>query len=118
MIGERGVTLSGGQKQRISIARALLKNAAIAIFDDAVSAVDTATEKIILDNLRDSRKDRTTILIAHRISTVEDMDRIIFISDGRVRATGTHAQLYSSCPEYRSIVDLQKLEEEGRENNA
>lgn len=118
VIGERGVTLSGGQKQRISIARALLKNAAIAIFDDAVSAVDTATEKIILDNLRDFRKDRTTILIAHRISTVEDMDRIIFISDGRVRATGTHAQLYASCPEYRSIVDLQKLEEEGRENNA
>lgn len=118
VIGERGVTLSGGQKQRISIARALLKDAAIAIFDDAVSAVDTATEKIILDNLRDFRKDKTTILIAHRISTVEDMDRIIFISDGRVRAIGTHSELYAYCPEYRSIVDLQKLEDEGRENNA
>lgn len=117
VVGERGVTLSGGQKQRISIARALLKDAAVLILDDAVSAVDTATEKIILDNLRNCRAGKTTILIAHRISTVEDMDRIIFISDGRVAAIGKHDELYVGCPEYAKIVDLQKLEDEGRKHN-
>uniref|UniRef100_UPI003FF02EFA ABC transporter ATP-binding protein n=1 Tax=Gemmiger sp. TaxID=2049027 RepID=UPI003FF02EFA len=84
VLGERGVTVSGGQKQRISIARALLKNAPILILDDSVSAVDTRTERIILDNLKTSRADKTTMLIAHRISTVEQLDKIIFIEDGRV----------------------------------
>ncbi len=115
VLGERGVTVSGGQKQRISIARALLKEAPILILDDAVSAVDTRTEKVILDNLRRTRKGRTTILIAHRISTIENMDKLIFLDDGEVRAVGTHEALYASCGDYRKMVELQRLEdEEGR----
>ncbi len=112
ILGERGVTVSGGQKQRISIARALLKDAPILILDDSVSAVDTRTERIILDNLRESRAGKTTLLIAHRISTVEQLDKIIFLDDGRVEAVGAHDVLYRSCAEYRRMVDLQKLEEE------
>ena len=112
VLGERGVTVSAGQKQRISIARALLKNAPILILDDSVSAVDTRTEKIILDNLKASRAGKTTLLIAHRISTVEGLDKIIFLEDGRVEAVGPHDSLYASCPEYRRMVDLQRLEDE------
>ena len=112
VLGERGVTVSGGQKQRISIARALLKNAPILILDDSVSAVDTRTEKIILDNLKASRAGKTTLLIAHRISTVEGLDKIIFLEDGRVEAVGPHDSLYAFCPEYRRMVDLQRLEDE------
>ncbi len=112
VLGERGVTVSGGQKQRISIARALMKNASILILDDSVSAVDTNTEKIIIENLRSTRRGKTTILIAHRISTIEKMDKIIFIEDGRVNSVGTHDELYSSNPEYRKMVELQKLDEE------
>ena len=112
VLGERGVTVSGGQKQRISIARALLKNAPILILDDSVSAVDTRTEKIILDNLKASRAGKTTLLIAHRISTGEGLDKIIFLEDGRVEAVGPHDSLYASCPEYRRMVDLQRLEDE------
>ena len=118
VLGERGVTVSGGQKQRISIARALLKDAPILILDDSVSAVDTRTEKIILDNLRLSRTGKTTLLIAHRISTVERLDKIIFLEDGKVEAVGSHDQLYASCPEYRKMVDLQKLEDEVGGGNA
>ena len=117
VLGERGVTVSGGQKQRISIARALLKDAPILILDDSVSAVDTKTERTILNNLRSTRAGKTTILIAHRISTIESMDKILFIDDGCLTAVGTHAQLYESCTEYRKMVDLQKLEEEGGESN-
>ena len=116
MMGERGVTVSGGQKQRISIARALLKDSPILILDDSVSAVDTKTERKILENLRKTRKGKTTILIAHRISTIEQMDKIIFIDEGEVVAVGTHAELYANCEEYTRTVDLQKLEEEGGES--
>lgn len=116
VLGERGVTVSGGQKQRISIARALLKSAPILILDDSVSAVDTKTEKIILENLAKSRAGQTTLLIAHRISTVEDADKIIFIDDGNVIAVGRHSELYESCTEYRHAVDLQKLEHESSDN--
>ncbi len=115
VLGEWGVTVSGGQKQRISIARALMKNAPILILDDSVSAVDTKTEKVILENLKKTRAGKTTILIAHRISTVERMDKIIYIEEGSVRAVGTHAHLYETCDDYRRMVDLQKLEEEGGE---
>ena len=118
VLGERGVTVSGGQKQRISIARALLKNAPILILDDSVSAVDTRTERIILDNLKASRAGKTTLLIAHRISTVEQLDKIVFLEDGRVEAVGPHDELYRSCAEYRRMVDLQRLEdEEGEDGN-
>ena len=119
VLGERGVTVSGGQKQRISIARALLKDAPILILDDSVSAVDTRTEKIILDNLKSSRANKTTLLIAHRISTVERLDKIIFLDDGKIEAVGPHDGLYTSCPKYRRMVDLQRLEDEaGGDDNA
>ena len=116
VLGERGVTVSGGQKQRISIARALMKDAPILILDDAVSAVDTGTEKTILANLAARRAGRTTLMIAHRISTVADADRIIYMEDGAVAAVGTHTELYASSAGYRRNVDLQKLEDEGEEN--
>ena len=117
VLGERGVTVSGGQKQRISIARALMKNAPILILDDSVSAVDVKTEKAILENLRKTRAGKTTILIAHRVSTVEQMDKIIFVEDGTVAACGTYAELLESCPEFRNLVELQKLDDadEGNE---
>ena len=112
VLGELGVTVSGGQKQRISIARALLKDAPILVLDDSVSAVDTRTEKIILDNLKTTRAGKTTLLIAHRISTVEGLDKIVFLEDGRVEAVGPHDELYAACAEYRRMVDLQRLEDE------
>ena len=118
VLGERGVTVSGGQKQRISIARALMKDAPILILDDSVSAVDTKTERTILNNLHATRAGKTTILIAHRISTIEKMDKILFIDDGALAAVGTHSELYNTNEEYRRMVDLQKLEEEGGEANA
>ena len=117
VLGERGVTVSGGQKQRISIARALMKDAPILILDDSVSAVDTKTETTILENLRQTRAGKTTILIAHRISTIESMDKILFVDDGCLAAVGTHRELYESNQEYRKMVDLQRLEEEGSEHN-
>lgn len=112
VLGERGVTVSGGQKQRISIARAVLKDSAILILDDSVSAVDMKTEKIILKNLLEERAGKTTILIAHRISTVEHMDKIIYIDEGRILAVGSHESLCESCEDYRKMVDLQRMEEE------
>lgn len=115
VLGEWGVTVSGGQRQRISIARALMKDAPILILDDSVSAVDTDTERVILGNLRRTRAGKTTILIAHRISTIRQMDRIVFLEEGRLTAVGTHDELYATCPAYRRMVDLQKLEEEGGE---
>ena len=118
VLGERGVTVSGGQKQRISIARALLRDAPILILDDSVSAVDTKTEETILSNLHETRAGKTTILIAHRISTISRMDKILFIDEGRLAAVGTHDELYASTPAYRKMVDLQQLEEEGGDGNA
>ena len=118
VLGERGVTVSGGQKQRISIARALLKDAPILILDDSVSAVDTKTEETILHNLRQTRAGKTTILIAHRISTIAKMDKILFIDDGKLAAVGTHEELYETNADYRKMVDLQRLEEEGGEHHA
>lgn len=112
VLGERGVTVSGGQKQRISIARALMKDAPILILDDSVSAVDTKTEHAILHNLRATRAGKTTILIAHRISTIESMDKILFLEEGRLTAVGTHEELLARCPAYNNMVQLQRLEEE------
>lgn len=110
VLGERGVTVSGGQKQRISIARALMKDASVLILDDSVSAVDVKTEKEILANLKALRGGKTTILIAHRVTTIENMDKIIFVDDGKILDVGTHAELYERCDEYRLTVDLQRLE--------
>jgi len=94
-----------------------MKDAPILILDDSVSAVDTKTETTILSNLRATRAGKTTILIAHRISTIEKMDKIIFIEDGELAAVGKHEELYESCASYRKMVDLQRLEEEGGEHN-
>ena len=112
ILGERGVTISGGQKQRTSIARALMKDASILILDDSVSAVDTKTEKVILNNLKETRVGKTTLLIAHRISTVQDLDKILFLEDGKVLGFDTHENLYNTLEEYRNMVELQRLEEE------
>jgi ATP-binding cassette subfamily B protein len=112
MVGERGVTLSGGQKQRISIARALLKNPEILIMDDSFSAVDTKTEEQVISNLRELRKGKTTIIIAHRISTIKSSDQIVFIENGEVMAKGTHEELLKTCELYRKMVIHQRLEAE------
>lgn len=112
IIGERGVTLSGGQKQRVSIARALAKNPPVLILDDSVSAVDTATEEKILKNLKETRKGLTTIMIAHRISTVKNSDQIILIDDGKIVGLGTHETLLENNELYQMMVTQQALEKE------
>ena len=116
--GERGVTLSGGQKQRISIARAFVKNAPILILDDSVSAVDTKTEETILHNIRESRKGKTTLVVASRISTVQHLDKIIVLNDGEVEAFDTPHNLLKVSPTYQKMVKLQELEKEVEGGNA
>ncbi|MBN1948199.1 MAG: ABC transporter ATP-binding protein [Candidatus Cloacimonetes bacterium] len=111
VIGERGVTLSGGQKQRLAIARALLTNPNILILDDALSAVDTKTEKKILDLLIKLRRDKTTIIIAHRISSVQHADKIIVLQDGRIAETGNHQELVLQQGIYYDLYEKQKIEE-------
>ena len=115
VVGERGVTISGGQKQRSSIARALLKDAPILIMDDALSAVDTDTEEQILHNLRVNRAGRTTLIIAHRISTIQNADHILVLDDGRRAEYGTHEELMELNGIYRSIYDKQQLEKQLQE---
>jgi ATP-binding cassette, subfamily B, multidrug efflux pump len=110
ILGERGVTVSGGQKQRISIARALAKDPEILILDDSVSAVDTKTEEAIIHNLHEVRQGKTTIFIAHRISTVKKMDKIILLEKGEVVAVGDHKTLIKTSPLYASMVKRQELE--------
>lgn len=112
IIGERGATLSGGQKQRISMARAIIKNPEILILDDSVSAVDSNTEKEILTNIKKDRKNKTTLIIAHRISAVEDLDMIIVMDNGYVVDFGTHEYLKQHCKLYKSLCELQSLEKE------
>ena len=112
MIGERGVTLSGGQKQRISLARALLKDPSILILDDVVSAVDVKTEETILENLKKTRKGKTTLIVASRVSTVRNVDRIIVFNNGEIEAFATHDELLTISPTYKRMVELQELEKE------
>jgi len=112
VVGERGITLSGGQKQRTALARAILADPRILILDDALSAVDTDTEERILRGLRGVMRDRTTILISHRISTVKDCDQIIVLHRGAVAEQGTHATLLALQGSYASMYERQLLEEE------
>ena len=117
ILGERGVTLSGGQKQRVSIARALLKNPPIMIFDDSVSAVDTKTEEKILNNLKLLRKGKTTIMVSHRISTVKDLDLIILLDEGKIVGIGNNESLLKDNKLYQEMVKLQALEAEVNSND-
>jgi len=110
LVGERGVTLSGGQKQRISIARALISNPEILIFDDCLSAVDTETEEVILQNLKEATKGKTTIIISHRASSVKNADKIIILEAGKIVEAGTHTELIERAGYYQDIYN-QQLEE-------
>ncbi len=112
MVGERGVTVSGGQKQRSSIARALMKDAPILILDDALSAVDTNTEEQILRNLKENRKDKTTIIIAHRISTIQNADNILVLEEGKVAEYGSHDELMEMQGIYAKLYEKQQLEKQ------
>lgn len=112
LVGERGVTISGGQKQRSSIARALMKDAKILILDDALSAVDTNTEKRILRNLKKNRANKTTIIIAHRISTIANADHIVVLKHGEIAEYGTHKSLLASKGIYARMYEKQQLEEQ------
>lgn len=111
MIGERGITLSGGQKQRLSIARAIIKQPKVLIFDDCLSAVDTNTERKILDNLQNIMKGRTSIIISHRISSLKHADEIIFLDGGRIVERGNHNLLMEKDGEYAKLFEKQMLEE-------
>jgi ATP-binding cassette subfamily B multidrug efflux pump len=112
VLGERGITLSGGQKQRVSIARAIIKNPAILLFDDCLSAVDTDTEEAILNNLNEICKDKTTIIVSHRVSSAKNADRIIILEDGKIIEQGSHNQLINQEGYYASLYIKQLSEKE------
>ena len=114
ILGERGVTLSGGQKQRVSIARAIIKNPEILVFDDCLSAVDTETEEKILANLESVSKDKTTFIISHRVSSVKNADKIIILDDGEIIQQGTHNQLINEKGYYKELFEQQLLEKENQ----
>ncbi|WP_264536743.1 ABC transporter ATP-binding protein [Flavobacterium sp. N1736] len=112
ILGERGITLSGGQKQRVSIARAIIKNPAILLFDDCLSAVDTETEETILNNLFEICKDKTTIIVSHRVSSAKNADKIIILEDGKIIQQGSHNQLINQDGYYSSLYLKQLSEKE------
>ena len=108
-VGERGALLSGGQKQRISIARIFLKNPPILILDEATSALDSITEQQIQRSFAELSKGRTTLMIAHRLATIRDADRIVLMDGGRIKEEGTHAELMALGGEYRRLYETQAL---------
>ena len=112
LIGERGVTLSGGQIQRLTIARAFIKNPKILLLDDCLSAVDTETEEKILRNIKEIRKNKTTIIVSHRISTVKRSDKIIVLKNGKIIQSGTHKNLIHKNGYYRNLNEKQKNEKQ------
>lgn len=112
ILGERGITLSGGQKQRVSIARAVIKNPAILLFDDCLSAVDTETEEEILNNLNKISRDKTTIIVSHRVSSAKNADKIIVLKEGAIIQQGTHNQLVNSEGYYKELYQKQRTEKE------
>ena len=111
-VGERGITLSGGQKQRVSIARAIVREPRILILDDALSAVDTKTENTILNSMRRIMKDRTTIIISHRVSSAKLASKILFLQDGAIVEEGTHEELLSKGGAYRDLFERQMASDE------
>jgi ATP-binding cassette subfamily B protein len=112
MLGERGITLSGGQKQRVAIARAIIRQPRILILDDALSSVDTYTEEEILHGLRGVMRERTSIIISHRVSTVKDADLIVVLKDGQIAEKGTHELLLQKSGLYAELYRQQQLEED------
>jgi len=107
MVGERGASLSGGQRQRVAIARAFLKNAPVLILDEATSHLDALSENIVHKALNQLKINRTTLIIAHRLSTVRDADQIIVLDKGRIKEIGTHQQLFSNRGLYRKLISKQ-----------
>jgi ATP-binding cassette subfamily B protein len=112
ILGERGITLSGGQKQRVSIARAIIKNPQILLLDDCLSAVDTETEEAILNNLQEICKDKTTIIVSHRVSSAKNADKIIILDEGRIIEQGSHNQLINQEGYYAALYMKQLSEKE------
>eukprot|EP01093_Parvamoeba_rugata_P012367 TRINITY_DN35_c0_g1_i2.p1 TRINITY_DN35_c0_g1~~TRINITY_DN35_c0_g1_i2.p1 ORF type:complete len:331 (+),score=71.70 TRINITY_DN35_c0_g1_i2:6168-7160(+) len=112
VLGERGITLSGGQKQRVSIARALIKKPQIYLFDDCLSAVDTETEEEILNNLKKASKNRTTLIVSHRVSSAKNADKILVLDDGRLIQEGTHDELNTQEGYYKDLYHKQLSEKE------
>jgi subfamily B ATP-binding cassette protein MsbA len=107
VVGDRGILLSGGQRQRIAIGRALLKNSPVLILDEATSSLDTKSERRIQEALNTLMQDRTTLVIAHRLSTVESADRIIVLDQGRIVESGTHKELLSAGGDYAGLYEMQ-----------
>ena len=108
VLGERGITLSGGQIQRISIARALIKNPEIILLDDCLSSVDTDTEEVILKNLESFNKNKTTLIVSHRVSSIKSADNIIVLKDGNIIEEGTHEELIKNKTYYNKLFDYQQ----------
>ena len=104
IVGERGVRLSGGQRQRLGIARALYPNPSVLVMDEATSALDNKTESMIMDAIANLKKDRTLIMVAHRLSTVKDCDRLYYLREGEIEKSGTYAELIEGSPSFREMV--------------
>lgn len=107
LIGENGINLSGGQKQRLAIARAFISKAKVIMFDESTSALDNENQAKIQKTINKLTKDHTIIVVAHRLSTIKNADKIIFIDDSKISATGTHSELMKTCPDYKNLYKIE-----------